>query len=98
MPTPEEAESRFRARVERRLKFLDTMLQCEVGVFLPADVAQRKNMIANLVRMTAHPRELPHLKPAVFDEMTKAITDRLESMQRVLPHDVQYRNRVRRDW
>lgn len=91
-------ETRFLQRIERRAQFLKTLFIAEFGIYLSPDEGQRKRSIEALVRMMARQSELPHLKPETLNAATTMIRNHLESMQRVLPHDVQYRNRLRRDW
>jgi hypothetical protein len=93
-----EAEQRFLERIERRAEFFRTLFIAELGVYLPADETQRRRAIDALVRMTARQKELPHIRPEVLRQATQRITQQLEAMQKLLPHDVQYRNRLRRPW
>lgn len=93
-----EAEQRFLERIERRVEFFRTLFIAELGVYLPSDETQRKRAIDTLVRMTARQKELPHLSPAVLEQANRTLSRQLEAMQKLLPHDVQYRNRLRRPW
>ena len=95
---PSTPDSRFLERVERRARFLKTLFIAEMGIYLSPDEQQRKRTIEMLVRLIARQSELPHLKPSTLEEAYGIIREHLESMQRVLPHDVQYRNRIRRNW
>ncbi|AUN94029.1 hypothetical protein [Pseudazoarcus pumilus] len=93
-----EAEQRFLERIERRVEFFRTLFMAELGVYLPSDETQRKRAIGTLVRMTARQKELPHLSPDVLEQAKRTLSQQLEAMQKLLPHDVQYRNRLRRPW
>lgn len=95
---PNDPESRFLHRIERRSRFLKTLFIAELGIYLPADEQQRRRSIEMLVRLTARQSELPHLTPDTMKCAVEIFTNHLEAMQRVLPHDVQYRNRIRRQW
>lgn len=95
---PTDTASRFLQRVERRARFLQTLFIAEMGIYLPADDDQRKRAIQSLARMIARQSELPHLSPDILQQAYEILKGHLEAMQRVLPHDVQYRNRVRRHW
>lgn len=96
--TPNNYEARFMQRIERRSQFLKLLFIAEFGIYLPPDETQRKRTIDTLVRMMARQSELPHLGPETLRAASDIIRNHLEAMQRVLPHDVQYRNRLRRDW
>jgi hypothetical protein len=99
---PDEAsndpETRFLERVERRARFLKLLFIAELGIYLSPDEQQRKRTIEGLVRMIARQSELPHLRPEALNKGYEIVLGHLEAMQRVLPHDVQYRNRLRRNW
>lgn len=95
---PTDPSSRFLQRVQRRSRFLETLFIAEMGIYLSPDNDQRKRTIEMLVRLIARQSELPHIKPEAFKEAYEIISRHLEAMQRVLPHDVQYRNRLRRHW
>lgn len=96
--SPNEAEARFLERIERRVEFFNTLFIAELGVYLPPDERLRKRAIDTLVRMTARQRELPHIRPETIGKATELLTRHLEAMQRLLPNDVQYRNRIRKLW
>ena len=96
--TPKDPQSRFMERIERRAEFLKTLFIAELGIYLSPDEQKRKHAIDTLVRTTARQSELPHLTPETLRKATEIITQHLESMQQILPHDVQYRNRLRRHW
>lgn len=93
-----ETELRFMERIERRLEFFKTLFIAELGIYLPPDEQLRKRAIDTLVRMTARQKELPHIRPETLRKATELVTGNLEAMQRLLPNDVQYRNRIRRHW
>lgn len=95
---PNDPSSRFLYRVERRARFLETLFIAEIGVYLSPDTEQRTRTIEMLVRLIARQSELPHITPEAFRQAAEIMTRHLEAMQRVLPHDVQYRNRLRRTW
>ncbi len=95
---PSDPEKRFLDRIERRARFLKLLFIAELGVYLSPDELQRKRTIETLVRMTARQSELPHLRPETLKQAYEIVQSHLEAMQRVLPHDVQYRNRLRRHW
>lgn len=98
MLTPTEAEKRFQDRIARRLKFLQSLAHCGLGVYLAAEEGQRRKAIETMVRGTAHASELPHLSAETLKAAAASITAALEAMQHQLPHDVQYRNRIRKEW
>jgi len=98
MATPQEIQERFLERLERRATFLVTIEHSGMGIFLPSEERQRARLIENLARAIARANELPHLNAATLKIATDRLTSLLESMQKHLPHDVQYRNRIRRDW
>lgn len=93
-----EAETRFMERIDRRVEFLKTLLTAELGTYLPPDEQQRKRAIEMIVRMTARQKELPYIRPEIMLKATHMLTSHFEAMQKVLPNDVQYRNRVRKHW
>lgn len=95
---PNEIERRFLERIERRSRFLKALFIAELGVYLSPDEQQRKRTIEMLVRITARQSELAHIGPETMKRAEEIFTQHLEAMQRVLPHDVQYRNRIRRHW
>lgn len=87
--------ARFKYRIERRIKFLKLLDQARLGIYLPPEENNRRQTVENLVRLLARSNELPHLTPAVIAETTDMLLRELEQMQSALPHDVQYRNRIR---
>jgi len=97
---PEDPNDRYNNRLERRLKVLELLDQAGFGVYLPPDSAQRKEAIDKLARMIARDRELPKLARTTLDQARTRIESHLEAMQKRLPTDVQYRNRIRsrNDW
>lgn len=90
------AQAQFMQRVERRIKFMKNLKDAGLGVFLPSEEQTRKQAIDQLARLTARQSELPHLSPAVLAEASALFRTHLEGMQGLLPHDVQYKNRIRR--
>ncbi len=98
MATPQEIQERFLERLERRATFLVTIEHSGMGIFLPSDERQRARLVEGLARAIARSNELPHLSAATIKAATDRLGSLLESMQKHLPHDVQYRNRIRRDW
>jgi hypothetical protein len=93
-----DAETRFMERIERRIDFLKTLFTAELGIYLPPDELQRKHAVENIVRMTARQKELPYIRPEIMQKATAAVAAHIEGMQKVLPNDVQYRNRLRKHW
>lgn len=93
-----EAETRFMERIDRRVDFLKTLFTAELGIYLPPDEQQRKRAMELMVRMTARQKELPYIRPETLQKATRLLTDHVEAMQKILPNDVQYRNRVRKHW
>lgn len=51
-----------------------------------------------LARLIARQRELPTLSRDTLAQASRVLEQRLESMQKQLPSDVQYRNRIRSSW
>jgi hypothetical protein len=96
--TINDPTARFLERVERRARFLKTLFTAELGVYLPWDDDQRKRTIQMLVRMIARQDELSLITPETLQQAYDILNGHLEAMQRLLPHDVQYRNRARRHW
>lgn len=100
-PTPttsQDPQSRYLRRVERRIKVLETLEKAGLGVFLPGDGEQRRRQIEMLARLIARQSELPVLERATFAQATQMLERHLEAMQKLLPNDVQHRNRIRRNW
>jgi hypothetical protein len=95
---PKDTQGRFLDRIERRVVFLKTLQDAGLGVYLPADEQQRKRAIEMAVRLTARQSELPDLTPDTLARAFEIVRAHLEATQKVLPHDVQYRNRVRQTW
>ncbi|BAL26254.1 MAG TPA: hypothetical protein VJ673_04950 [Aromatoleum sp.] len=95
---PNDPQSIFLDRIERRVKILKTLLDAALGVYLPAEDQQRRRAIEQVVRSTARQSELPQLTNDTLKKAYDIVNGHLEAMQKVLPHDVQYRNRVRKNW
>lgn len=95
---PNDPQSIFLDRVERRVKTLKTLLDAGLGVYLPSDEQQRKKAIEQVLRLSARSSELAQLTPETLRKAFDIVNSHLEAMQRVLPHDVQYRNRMRKSW
>lgn len=98
MATSEEVQARYLERLERRATFLLTIEHSGMAIFLPAEERQRSRLLESLARAIARPKELPMLSPETFKHAAARLGELIESMQKHLPHDVQYRNRIRRDW
>lgn len=98
MASNEEIQARYLERLERRAKFLITIEHSGLAIFLPSDERQRARIVESLARAVARPNELPQLSADTLKLATHRIGELLESMQKHLPHDVQYRNRIRREW
>ncbi len=96
--TPSDPQARFLERIERRLRYLKSLQSAGLGVYLPGDERQRTHAIEQVVRMTARQSELPQLTADTLRIATERLRTHLEAMQTVLPHDVQYRNRIKRSW
>ncbi|NMG45351.1 hypothetical protein GPA22_16670 [Aromatoleum toluvorans] len=95
---PGDVQSVFLDRIERRVKILKTLLDAGLGVYQAAEEEKRKRAIETVARMTARTSELPRLTPETLAKACDIIASHLEPMQKVLPHDVQYRNRMRKAW
>ncbi|MBX3686147.1 MAG: hypothetical protein KF909_08420 [Rhodocyclaceae bacterium] len=98
MTTAQEARERYLQRIDGRLKFLALLDRNELALYLPSDEQMRKRQAKNLARSLARPNELPLLPSELLDEVAQRLLKGLEQMQARLPHDVQYKNRIRRDW
>lgn len=96
--TANTPEGRFLHRVERRAAFLKTLCSADYGIYLAPDPHQRKRSIDMLVRLIARQTELPHLSAETLARAAEMFTRELEAMQKTLPHDVQYQNRLKKDW
>ncbi|MBL8443834.1 MAG: hypothetical protein JNK52_07270 [Zoogloeaceae bacterium] len=96
--TASTPEGRFLNRVERRAAFLKILGLADYGIYLAPDPHQRKRSIEMLVRLIARQSELPHLSADALARAAEIFTRELEAMQKSLPHDVQYRNRLKKDW
>lgn len=95
---PTDPAARFLDRIERRVKTLQTLAAAGLGVYLPADETKRERAIEQTVRLSARQSELGHLTPEILAQAYAIMRTHLEAGQRVLPHDVQYRNRIRQTW
>lgn len=95
---PKDPQSIFLDRIERRVKTFATLLEAGLGVYLAPDEQQRARAIEQFVRLTARKSELPVLSTATLTRAQDIVREHLEATQKVLPHDVQYRNRVRKSW
>jgi len=95
---PKDPQGVFLDRIERRVKTLATLLEAGLGVYLAPDEQQRARTIEQFVRLTARKSELPLLSTATLARACEIVRAHLEATQKVLPHDVQYRNRVRKSW
>ena len=92
------ARTQYAQRVERRIRFLKTLKDAGLGLYLPADEQARKHSFDQLARMTARQRELSELSADDLAQAAEAFRTHIDAMQGVLPHDVQYKNRIRRNW
>lgn len=97
-PNNTTAQAQFAERVERRIKFLQALQNAGLGIYLPAEETARRHAFEQLARLTARQRELPQLSPADLARAAEQFRTHIDAMQGVLPHDVQYRNRIRRNW
>lgn len=95
---PSDPQSVFLDRIERRVKTLSTLLEAGLGVYLASEEPQRRRAIEQVVRLTARKNELPLLSADTLARAFEIVHTHLEAMQKILPHDVQYRNRVRKSW
>ena len=98
MASDAEIQARYLERLERRATFLVTIEHSGMGIFLPSEERQRIRLLESLAKAIARPTELPQLSPETIRQATTRLGTLIESMQKHLPHDVQYRNRIRRDW
>lgn len=98
MATDEEIQLRYLERLERRARFLVTLEHSGMALFLPSDTRQREKLIESLARAIARPNELPQLSAETLRQACTRLNSLIERMQAHLPHDVQYRNRIRREW
>ena len=94
----QDPQSRYLRRVDRRLRVLQTLEKAGLGIYLPPDNTQRKTNIELLARLIARPSELSSLPREAFAEAAQRLDKQLQSMQKQLPSDVQYRNRIRSSW
>ena len=98
MASPQEIQERFLERLERRAKFLVTVERSGMGIYMPSEERQRVRLLEGLARAVARPSELPHLTAETVKAATARLNEIFEVMQKHLPHDVQYRNQIHRDW
>lgn len=91
-------QAQFLQRVERRVRFMKNLQDAGLGIYLPAEEQTRKHAFEQLARITARHSELPHLDAATMAQAAELFRTHIEALQSVLPHDVQYRNRIRRNW
>lgn len=96
--TASTPEGRFLNRVERRAAFLKILCLANHGIYLAPDPHQRKHSLDMLVRLIARQSELPHLSSDTLARAAEIFGREMEAMQKNLPHDVQYRNRLKKDW
>lgn len=94
----QDPQARYLHRVERRLRVLDTIEKAGLGIYLPADAQQRKTHIDMLARLIARHSELPLLSRQTLAQAAEMLEKKLEGLQKILPSDVQYRNRIRSRW
>jgi hypothetical protein len=93
-----DPQARFLDRIERRISYLKTLQEAGLAVYLPAEDKQRLQAVEKLVRDAARPKELPYLSSDTLRDARERLGKTLEAMQTLLPHDVQYRNRIKRIW
>lgn len=92
------AYEQFLQRIDRRIRFLKNLSDAGLAVYLPADESARKQAFDKLATMTARPQEIAKLPPDALERASASFKQHLEAQQNNLPHDVQYRNRIRRAW
>lgn len=92
------ARTQYTDRVARRLRFLQTLKDVGLSLYLPTDEKARRRCYEQLARLTARQRELPLLEQDDLQRAADAFQQHIDSMQSQLPHDVQYKNRLRRNW
>lgn len=93
-----EAEIRFLKRIERRVDFFRLLHDAGLALYIPADPEQRSRTINHFLRATTRPKDQGSIRPQTFEQAAAQITSIFEEMQKLLPTDVQYRNRLRRTW
>lgn len=92
-------ESRFLDRIERRTRFLRQVHNAGLGIYLSPNEDVRKSTITSLVLLCTREGELPRIRPEIIERAAKIVASEAESMQPILPHDVQYRNRLKqKNW
>jgi len=93
-----DTQAKFLQRIERRMRFLKTLQDAGLGLYQSAEEQQRNRAVDVVVRMTARQSELPQLTGEALSRAAAMVRTQLDAMQQVLPHDVQYRNRIKRSW
>ncbi|HLW05834.1 MAG TPA: hypothetical protein VKY38_09725 [Azoarcus sp.] len=93
-----EAEIRFLERIERRADFFRSLYDAGLALYLPADPELRSRTLDHFLRATARPKDQGAIRPETFEQAAAQILSIFEEMQKLLPTDVQYRNRLRRTW
>ena len=88
-------DQRYLERVKRKLRVLKLLEQAKLGVFLHSDDTIRKHSIQHFTRSMVRTSERAHIKEITYEAAEKMVTEVLESMQSVLPYDVQYIYRSR---
>jgi len=88
-------ENRFLDRIERRTRFLKQLKKAGLGIYLSVNDDQRKNTVESLVLQCTRDEEIARLRPEIMRRAALIMHSHLETMQTVLPYDVQYRNRMR---
>lgn len=88
-------ENRFLDRIKRRTRFIRQLQNAGLGIYLSANDDRRRSTIESLVLLCAREGELSRMRPEVIKRATLILQSHIETMQSVLPHDVQYRNRMR---
>ncbi|MCB1962413.1 MAG: hypothetical protein KDF24_04520 [Rhodocyclaceae bacterium] len=94
----QDPQSRYLRRIERRLRVIQTLERAGFGIYLPPDAGERRSRLELLARLIARQSELPALTRETFAQATTLLEKQLQSMQKQLPSDVQYRNRIRSNW
>ena len=98
MLSPSEAEQRFLARISRRIKLIESLSLSGLAIYLPPETDQRLKAAEKFVRLNTYAEEFPHLTDQQIKEVAAKVLAALEEGQRLLPHDVQHLNRIRRAW
>ena len=98
MSVHDELKARFMERIDRRLQFLDQLREAGLGVYLPPDKSKREQAVSALVQATIRGKERGMLNMRVIADAQAQVMQRLEAQQNLLPHDVQFKNRIRSSW